>query len=126
MRPLNTNNLEKIYYNKLVRDKIPQVIRKNGGDFKIKKLSNKEFEKELIRKVGEEASGLLSAKDKSGLIPELADVLDVIEEIKRLKSITNQEIKRAQIVAYDKKGGFKKNFICSGHLILAIKRMRKQ
>ena len=118
--------MKKIYYNKLVRDKIPQVIRKNGGDFKIKKLSNKEFEKELIRKVGEEASGLLSAKDKSGLIPELADVLDVIEEIKRLKSITNQEIKRAQIVAYDKKGGFKKNFICSGHLILAIKRMRKQ
>jgi|SRR3989344_419239 len=100
--------MKKIFYNKLIRDNIPQVIKKNGGDFKIKKLSSKEFEKELIRKVGEEASGLLGAKDKQGLTSELADVLDVIEEIKRIKGITNQEIKKSQKVAYEKKGGFKK------------------
>lgn len=100
--------MKKVYYNKLVRDKIPEVIKKNGGDFKIKRLDNGQFEKELIRKVGEEASGLLGAKDKQGLISELADVLDVIEEIKMLKGITNLEIKKSQKSAYERKGGFKK------------------
>lgn len=99
--------MKKIHYNKLVRDNIPQVIRNNGGDFKIKRLSDKEFEKELIRKVGEEASGLLGAKNKKDLISELADVLDVIEAIKRLKGISNQEIKKLQKEAYERKGGFK-------------------
>ncbi len=100
--------VKKVYYNKLVRDNIPQVIKKSGGDFKIKKLSKKEFEKELIRKVGEEASGLVSARDKQGLVSELADVLDVIEEIKRFKGITGQEIKKSQKSAYSRKGGFDK------------------
>lgn len=99
--------MKKIHYNKLVRDNIPQVIKSNGGDFKTKRLNDREFEKELIRKVGEEASGLLSAKDKQGLISELADVLDVIEEIKKLKGISNQEIKKSQKAAYERKGGFK-------------------
>ncbi len=100
--------MRKIYYNKLVRDNIPEVIKKNGGDFKIKKLSKEHFEKELIRKVGEEASGLMGAKNRQELISELADVLDVIEEIKTFKGITGQEIKKSQKAAYERKGGFRK------------------
>lgn len=100
--------MNKIYYNKLIRDKIPEKIKKNGGNFKIKKLKVKEFEKELIKKVGEESDGLLAAKTKKKLISELADVLDVIQEIKRFKGITNQQIKRVQKESNKKKGGFKK------------------
>lgn len=100
--------MDKIYYNKLIRDKIPEKIKKSGGDFKIKKLKVKEFEKELIKKVGEESDGLLAAKTKKKLISELADVLDVIQEIKRFKGITSQQIKRAQKESNKKKGGFKK------------------
>lgn len=100
--------MKKIYYNKLIRDKIPEKIRKNGGDYKIKKLKDKGFELELIKKVGEEASGLLTAKTKKELASELADVIDVIEEIKRLKKITNKHIKDAQKLSFKIKGGFKK------------------
>ncbi|HDZ54562.1 MAG TPA: phosphoribosyl-ATP pyrophosphohydrolase [Candidatus Nealsonbacteria bacterium] len=100
--------MKRIYYNKLIRDKIPEKIKKSGGDFKIKKLKVKEFEKELIKKVGEESDGLLAAKTKKKLISELADVLDVIQEIKRFKGITSQQIKRAQKESNKKKGGFKK------------------
>ena len=50
--------MKKIYYNKLIRDKIPEKIKKSGGDFKARKLKPKEFEKELIKKAGEEADGL--------------------------------------------------------------------
>ncbi len=100
--------MKKICYNKLIRDKIPEKIKKSGGDFKIRKLNAKDFEKELIKKVGEEADGLLAAKTKKKLISELADVLDVVQEIKRFKGITNQQIKNAQKEGTKIKGGFKK------------------
>ena len=100
--------MKKIYYNKLIRDRIPEKIRKSGGDFEIRKLKTKEFEKELIKKAGEEADGLFAAKTKKELISELADVLDVIEEIKKLKRITITQIKKAQREVTKIKGGFKK------------------
>jgi len=98
--------MKKIHYNKLIRDKIPERIKKSGGQMRIEKLNVKDFEKELIRKVGEEASGLLSTKNKKELTSELADVLDVIDEIKSFKKITSVQIKTAQKAAHNKKGGF--------------------
>ncbi len=100
--------MKKIYYHKLIRDKIPEIIKKSGGDFEIEKLKTKDFNKELIKKVGEEASGLLTAKTKEELTSEIADVLDVIEEIKKFKNITSQQIRKAQQKALRIKGGFKK------------------
>jgi len=100
--------MKKIYYNKLIRDKIPGKIEKKGGNYKVKKLKNKNFELELIKKVGEEASGLLNSQTKEELISELADVLDVIEEIKKFKKIKNKQIKSAQKLNFKIKGGFKK------------------
>ena len=100
--------MKKIYYNKLIRDKIPEAIKKSGGDFKIKKLKGKDFEKELIKKVGEEADGLIGPKTKKELISELADVLDVIQEIKKFKRITSRQIEKAQKESNKRKGGFKK------------------
>lgn len=100
--------MKKVYYNKLIRDKIHEKIKSKGADYKVKRLKAKEYEKELIKKVGEEASGLLSVKNKQELISELADVIDVVEEIKSLKKISNTEIKRAQKEANRIKGGFKK------------------
>ncbi|MFA6047927.1 MAG: nucleoside triphosphate pyrophosphohydrolase [Parcubacteria group bacterium] len=100
--------MKKIFYNKVIRDRIPDVIKEWGGVFEIKKLKGIEFEKELIKKVGEEASGLLAAKDRKELISELADVVDVIEEIKKLKKISTSELKKAQKAGFAKKGGFKK------------------
>lgn len=100
--------MKRIYYNKLIRDKIPERIKKSGGESKIQRLNVKEYEKELIKKVGEEASGLLSAKTKEELISELADVIDVIDEIKKFKRITAEQIKNAQEEAFKKKGGFRK------------------
>ncbi len=100
--------VKKIYYNKLIRDKIPERIIESGGEYKVKKLKDKEFAKELLKKVGEETSGLLPAKTKSDIIKELADVIDVIKEIMKVKGISNQEIKKQQQENKKFKGGFKK------------------
>ena len=100
--------MKKIHYNKLIRDKIPEVIAKDGGTFKVEKLTNKKFEKELIKKVEEEASALPKCKTRKELIEELGDVLDVIDEIKKLKKIKQTELRQAREKAFVKKGGFKK------------------
>lgn len=100
--------IKKIYYNKLVRDKIPEVIKKAGGIAEFKKLSGKEFETELLKKVGEESTGLFGAKSKKELISELADVVAVVDEIKKFKKIKESELKNAMEANMEKKGGFKK------------------
>ena len=100
--------MKKIYYNKLIRDGIPEKIRRAGGEFAAKKLTPKKFEKELLKKVEEEASALPQAKNKKELVEELADVMEVIDEIKRLKKISSPEIKKAQRAKAKKWGVFKK------------------
>jgi predicted house-cleaning noncanonical NTP pyrophosphatase (MazG superfamily) len=100
--------IKKIYYNKLVRDKIPEVIKKSGGVAEFTKLSSKEFKKELLLKVGEEASGLPNAKDRADLIKELADIEAVTDEIKKVYGITDEELMAAKKANFGKKGGFDK------------------
>ena len=50
----------------------------------------------------------MSSKTKDELASELADVIAVIEEIKRLKRITSKQILKALNENFDKKGGFNK------------------
>ena len=100
--------IKKIYYHKLVRDKIPEVIKNSGGTAKFRKLTAKEFEKELLKKIGEEAGALPKTKSKKEMASELADVIAVMDEIKKTKKITEKEIKNEMKINMNKKGGFKK------------------
>ncbi|MBI4090664.1 MAG: nucleoside triphosphate pyrophosphohydrolase [Candidatus Komeilibacteria bacterium] len=100
--------MKKIHYNKLIRDRIPQKIARSGGSFRVRALRATEFEQELLKKVGEEASALPIVKGRQELLDELADVLAVIDEIKRVKKISAREIAAAQKGNFKKKGGFKK------------------
>lgn len=79
-----------------------------GAAYEIRKLGKKEFEKELLKKVEEEASGLLTAKNKKELIEELADVLDTAEEIRKHWKIKPSCLREKQKDNAHKKGGFKK------------------
>lgn len=98
----------KIYYKKLIRDKIPEVIKAAGSECEVRTLDDAEFERELLRKVEEEASGVATAVTKEEITREIADVLDVIREVKLLKGITDAEIRLEEEKAYEKKGGFEK------------------
>lgn len=98
--------MKKIHYNKLIRDRIPDVMDENGAEYKVKKLNQKQFRKELLKKVGEEASALPNLKIKKDILKEIADVIAVIDEIKTEFNINEREIKNELKKAHNKKGGF--------------------
>jgi len=100
--------MKKIFYNKLIRDGIIARIEQRGYEAAYRVLDRKEFTKELIKKVEEEAGGLAAAKTKQELIDELADITEVIEEIKKIKRITNKQILIARRKKIAKSGAFKK------------------
>jgi len=99
--------MEKFYHEKLIRDKIPQVIEENDGEYETRKLDEEEFEKELRKKLIEEAEEAKDADDEE-LLKELSDVLQVIKSIADNKGMDFEEIERKQEQRKKERGGFSK------------------
>ena len=97
-------------YNKLVRDKIPQIIKANeGGAPKTKILPDQEFIIELFKKLKEEAKELIETRgNKPELIKEIGDVYEVIDSIIEYYNIDKGEIMRLKRERKRKRGGFRK------------------
>lgn len=100
--------MKKIIYNKLIRDKIPEIIEKSGGIFKIHKLNKTEFKKELAKKILEEGKELCEAKSKADISNELSDLLELIQTIARQYKISPEKLEGSRIEKYRKRGGFEK------------------
>ena len=93
----------KYVYNKLVRDKIPENINNTEGrkaNYKI--LSDEEYLIELNKKLFEEAHEFIEEHS----IEELADLMEVISAIMKLKNISLDDVERARKTKNDKKGKF--------------------
>lgn len=86
-------------YNKLVRDKIPETLAYKGLKCKWRSASDSEFWDKLKDKLKEEVDEFL--EDDS--IEELADVMEVISEIRRHY---DEEVLTVQRKKYDERGGF--------------------
>lgn len=98
---------KKIIYNKLIRDKIPEIIEKAGKKVKTRVLDKEEYEKQLRKKLAEEAAELINAEDDK-LLNELADVQELIDVILKFKSISKTKLAKFQKQKCKKRGGFKK------------------
>jgi len=69
-------------HNKLVRDKILEIISKDSVEFKSHILSDEEYKKELLAKIVEEANEVLDTNgDKNELVKEISDVMEVLDAI---------------------------------------------
>lgn len=95
-------------YNKLVRDGIPEILDGKGVSYEKRIASDEEYKTELIKKLAEEAAELAVA----GNPEELADVIEVVEALKRLPEYSEVEnIRRKKAEA---KGTFDKRIILKG------------
>ena len=88
---------------KLVRDKIPEIIKNDGKNPIIEILSNEDYLKELDKKLNEEVAEYQA--DKS--IEEMADVLEVLFAICEGRGYTVEELLQVRESKREKRGGFK-------------------
>ncbi len=94
-------------YNKLVRDKIPEVLNEKNISNKFHIADEIEYEEKLFHKLLEEASDLMTDRNTE----ELADVYEILDAIKKLKGLTDDEIQTARDIKNREKGKFEKRII---------------
>jgi len=94
-------------YNKLIRDKIPEIIQDDGSEFDTHIADKKEYTKELEKKLLEEVSEYLTDKN----IEELADVMEVLFALGENLGYTEEDLIEARNVKRDNRGGFKERII---------------
>ena len=95
-------------YNKLIRDKIPEIIKKDNAIPKISILNDEQFAIALKEKLVEEAKELLEAKTSEEILNELSDVLELVESITTNNKLTITEVEKQKLVKKEKRGGFEK------------------
>ncbi len=92
---------------KLVRDRIPEIILQNDGKkAHTRKLSKSEFTQELYRKLQEEISEVIEAKNKEEILSEIADVEEVLSALMEIKGIQKGEVVKVQKKKKKERGGF--------------------
>lgn len=97
----------KKYYNKLVRDLVPEIIEKEGKKVNYRTLTPEELKDAALDKLLEEANELKKAKTNADRINEMADIVTVLTTIRTIFDIDIEEVYK---VAGDKlfeKGGFR-------------------
>ena len=91
------------HYNKLVRDRIPEVIEETGKTFSYRTATQTEYKNALLDKLLEE---VIEFRENPSL-EEMGDILEVIDalksEYKLAGSSANQIAKRVRRGSFDKK-----------------------
>ena len=97
-------------YNKLVRDKIVEIIEADGRTPKFRILGDEEFRKELNKKLQEEVNEYLEDNN----VEELADIVEVIYGILDSMSVSKDEFEKVRLGKREKRGGFEKKIFLEG------------
>ena len=94
-------------YNKLVRDRIPEIIEAKGDKCKIDILSDEEYLKMIDAKLDEE----LAEYHKDQNIEELADLLEVVHAAAIARGYTLEQLEAIRAKKAGERGGFEKRIL---------------
>ncbi|WP_288341772.1 nucleoside triphosphate pyrophosphohydrolase [uncultured Dubosiella sp.] len=83
-------------HNKLVRDRIPEIIEEDGKTCKMHIMDEESYRHALKAKLLEEANEVKEAASKEELIKEMADVLEVLEALQKTFGIDIKEVERVK------------------------------
>lgn len=92
-----------------MRDKIPEIIRTRGLEPTVRVAHGDELDLLMRAKVVEEAKELFS----SGSDDEIADILEVIDALLKLRSVDRSVINDKMHKKREERGGFKRGFVLS-------------
>ena len=94
-------------YNKLVRDKIPEIIASKGGKAEVRMLSDEEYRTFLEAKLDEEVGEY--HRDKNA--EELADILEVVYALAASIGCSREELMELYEKKHEARGGFEKKIL---------------
>ena len=92
-------------YDKVIRDKIPEIIADSGKKYTLKQLDDVSFLAELEKKLSEEVNEYTESKD----VEELADLLEVIYRISELRGVNSDELDKIRKEKAKERGKFDSN-----------------
>lgn len=95
-------------YNKLVRDRIPEIIKKSDKTFTSRILADDEYLLEINKKMHEELAEYEEATTKEDAIEELADLLELIHAAAAVYDTSFEELEKVREEKAKKRGGFDK------------------
>ena len=94
-------------YNKLVRDRIPEIIEASGNTCVTEILSDEDYLRMVDAKLDEE----LAEYHKDQNIEELADLMEVIYAAAIARGYTLEELEQVRAEKAEKRGGFAKKIL---------------
>lgn len=94
-------------YNKLIRDKIPEIIKQDNSIPITHIADDEEYWDKLKEKLSEEVNEFL----KENTEEELADILEIVYAIRDYKKINPEKLEQIREQKAQKRGGFKKKII---------------
>ena len=94
-------------YDKLVRDRIPEIIGKSGKSCITEIISERDYLQMLDAKLDEE----LVEYHKDQNIEELADLLEVIRAVTVARGYSLEDLERVRATKAAERGGFEKRIL---------------
>lgn len=94
-------------YNKLVRDKIPEIIKNDNKKFDSHIVNNETVLELLHKKLDEEVAEFHADKN----LEELADILEVIFALSKKLGYTEDDLLNKRLEKREARGGFDQNIV---------------
>ncbi|MBS4224205.1 nucleoside triphosphate pyrophosphohydrolase [Lederbergia citrea] len=93
-------------YNKLVRDRIPEIIEANGKSFTTRILDENEYHSELRKKMHEELKEYDATDSNEDALEELADLLELIHAATAVHGSDFNQLEAIRQMKAKQRGGF--------------------
>lgn len=97
----------KIIYNKLVRDRIPEIIENSGKRCACAELAKQDYLCALDAKLDEE----LAEYHRDHSMEEMADLLEVIRAVIAARGSTYEQVEAIRLEKAEKRGAFEKRIL---------------
>ena len=98
-------------YDKLIRDKVPDIIRDSGKTPETHIATGEEYVTRLGAKISEEVGELLAAKTPEQIDEEIGDVLEALRSYAQLNGRDMRVIEGKRQTKYTTRGGFSRGVV---------------
>jgi len=109
VHPVKKTDMPSIPYRKLIRDRIPEIIRQSGKTAQIRTLSEPEYRHAVGHKILEEAHELFAEwqqENPAGVLKESADMIEILLAALQVHGLTLDDLMAMRQKRADERGGF--------------------